>query len=146
MNTKIFISMAEANSFVTTATELCHDKDGVYNPMLKDFAIKYAILAHFTDYRVSDNDIEVIYSDVYTTDIAENIKNLLCVSEQLSSLITAVDENLEIEKLRMSRNNKLTKLFDELITTIEQQPENPETTEAAKQALAEVGKTAVANL
>lgn len=140
MNTRTFISMAEAESFVNTALTLCHDKDGVYHPSLKDFATKYSILAYFTDYPITDKDIDDVYQDIYTTDIAAKIRGVACDNEQLSSLTSAIDESLEFEKLKEAHNSKLKKLIDGLITAVEQQPENPETTDIVNEAFSEVGK------
>lgn len=140
MNARIFISMAEAESFVNMALTLCHDKDGIYHPSLKDFATKYSILAYFTDYPISDKDIDDVYRDIYTTDIAAKIRGVACDNEQLSSLISAIDESLEFEKLKEAQSSKLKKLVDGLITAVEQQTENPETTDVVNKVFSEVSE------
>ena len=89
MKTKTRITLAEANNFVNVATTLCHDKNGVYNPVLKDFAIKYSILAHFTDYPIDSKGVEEIYSDIYNAVTDGHIRNIMCDSIQLSALISA---------------------------------------------------------
>lgn len=140
MNTKTRISLAEANNFVNVALKICHDQDGVYNPVLKDFAIKYSILAHFTDYPIDSKEVEEIYSDIYNAVTNNHIRNVMCDSMQLSALIQAVDEVLEIEKQRMARSNKITKFLESLVDIADQKIDNPETKELVNEVFAEVGK------
>lgn len=140
MNTKTRISLAEANNFVNVALKICHDQDGVYNPVLKDFAIKYSILAHFTDYPIDTKDIDDIYSDIYNSVTANRIRDIICDSLQLSALIQAVDESIEVEKNRLARTNKITKFLESLVDIADQRIENPETKELVNKVFAEVGK------
>lgn len=145
MKTKTRITLAEANNFVNVATTLCHDKNGVYNPVLKDFAIKYSILAHFTDYPIDSKGVEEIYSDIYNTVTDGHIRNIMCDSIQLSALISAVDESIEIEKNRLARSNKITKFLESLVDIADQKIDSPETKKLVNEVFTEVGKEIAEN-
>ena len=145
MKTKTRITLAEANNFVNVATTLCHDKNGVYNPVLKDFAIKYSILAHFTDYPIDSKGVEEIYSDIYNAVTDGYIRNIMCDSIQLSALISAVDEVLEVEKQRMARTNKATKFLESLVDIADKKIENAETNQLVNDVFSEIGKEIAEN-
>lgn len=138
METRKFISLSEANSLVNSAIKICHNADGEYMPLLRDFAIKYSVLVHCTDYPADQKSIDEIYEAVYSKDVSDELADIMYGSEQIQTLVAAVDESLQIEIEQMYRTNKVTKFLNDIIEMADGQINNPETIQAVKQALTEV--------
>ena len=69
----------------------------------------------------------------------------MCDSIQLSALISAVDEILEVEKQRMARTNKATKFLESLVDIADKKIENAETNQLVNDVFSEIGKEIAEN-
>lgn len=88
------LSLKDAMSFVQNVVSMCFAEDtNEYLPDVKEFAIKVAVLDHYTNFTMPSN-IEKKYALVYCTDAVEQV--LVHINQmQYADLLLAINKKLE---------------------------------------------------
>lgn len=144
MNIKTIITATEANAYYDTILTLCHDDNGDYIPVFKDFAVRYATIMFFTDFDLSNKTLDEIYGEIYNDDLISAFAEVIGNSIQVSTIIEAVEETIKYEKEKKIRTNKITAFLEDIIDIASQPIENPETISNAQEVLSDTGEVEVA--
>lgn len=111
------LSLKEMLEFVNSVVNSCFSNDeiSVYNPEVKDFAIKISILQKYTNFTLPKNS-ETKYELLYKTDVIPCV--LKCINaEQFFEICTSIDK--KIENVAQANIEAVNKQMVELMSAFE---------------------------
>ena len=114
------LDIKESFEFVNLVVGLCYSQNGVYNPILKQFAFMYAMLEHYTDYKPTEHSVDEVWKLIYTPSkgngrsIGDKITDMSMANRQVIDLQDAIDEII-------AEKNRPYSLFETMSKYAEQQ-------------------------
>lgn len=96
MEVKKTISMAEFGAIVNVVVSKCFE-NGYYDPVYRDFWLKYAVIVVLSDYPFEDKDIEEVWDEFQTNeDVIKTWEAISIVYEKvLDDIHTAVSRSID---------------------------------------------------
>lgn len=129
------ITFAEMQTSIDEVISLCFP-DNEYTPYMKDFAIWYVLMGHFTNWIKPEMSLEQKYAKTLDFSLREE----LFQNVQAASIYDAMERTIEMKRQKEiqaeSHKTKLNKLIDQLLDKLD----NPEVVEMLAKWGEEIGE------
>lgn len=119
----------KAFQFTYAIVTMCYEDDGTYSPLLQRIAEYYAVLRFCSDYDTEKNDIDKIYTELYSKGLKKQIDEYIEQHEQIKDLIFDARYQVNCMFDILKRRTAIDKLIDGLAEAQANNAENAESTE-----------------
>lgn len=128
------ITFAEMKICIDEVTDLCFP-NGEYLPYMKDFAIWYVLMAHFTNWVKPEMSLDQKYSKTLDFTLREELFQNIQVTSIYETMENTIETKRQKEVQAEAHNTKLNKLIEEIFEKLD----NPETVELLSKWGEEIG-------